>query len=174
MSLLNGYLAPMEYTEDDLAPAEVPVKYGKKELVLREATAEAARLFRNSATRGARLMDDKSVILSEVGEAEITLLANCLFEKFKGGDRPVGASFVRGMLSHIARELFDRAKKISRLDEEPSEAELDKQITELTALRDKKQKAVKGKDGEESGSSPQDGPGDEAKNSPSATTVTSV
>lgn len=144
-------LAPMEYDDDDLAPKEVPVRLGKKDYVLVEAGCEAARLFRNAATRGARLMKDKSVLVGEVGDAEIVLLGECLCERFPGGAlRPVGAAFVRQSIkAEVAKDLFKRAKALGGLSEDVADEDVADRIEELgeelAALKDRQARLVGGR-----------------------------
>lgn len=113
---------------DTLIPAEVPVKIRNKDgtvqsFVLREASAEAARQFRNCATRAAKMQDGRVTGVDGLADAEILLVSHCLFRQNVKADGtpqdvPVSQGELRTWPSKVVSRLFERAKEISELSED--------------------------------------------------------
>ena len=101
-----------------LEPVEVSVTIGGKPYVLREASAADAAAFKNAAMSSARLDDGKVVGIGKAADAEAVLVGRCLHSLQEGGAwKPVGESLVKTWPARITAKLYDRARKISGLDE---------------------------------------------------------
>ena len=119
---------------NDLEPARVPVRYKGRQLVMVEATADAAAKYRNAQMKATKLQDGKPVGIDGFADADPILLSACLFE-VKAGDPlsptaelgPVGTGFVRGMPHRIAKPLLMKLKHISGLNDDESEESLERQ-----------------------------------------------
>lgn len=133
----NGLLTEMNF--EDLEPVEVPVTLRGKKYRLKEANTDAAVKYRNKIVSSAKLGENgKPVLLDGAAEAEPLLVSLCLFEviqtgQHKGKLAPVSLGFVKGLPPRTTAELFQRAKKISGLDEvqEDTVEGLEKQMQDL-------------------------------------------
>ena len=113
---------------DELTPIEIPVTLGKTHYVLREASADAARQYRNSAATGATFKDGGVQTGSHVGDVQPLLVGLCLYEVLEWDEAtqkavkvsitPVGYNTVLKWNERIVKQLFDRAKAISNLGEQ--------------------------------------------------------
>lgn len=123
----------------DLEPKSVRVTLAGEPYLLREASEDAACRFHNAAMRAAKMSDGKVTGVDGVADSEPILVAGCLFKlvKVKGRDveQPVSLQFVRDLPARVVKPLFERAKRISGLDEEP-ESVLRKRIAEDTKKLD--------------------------------------
>ncbi len=155
----------------DLTPITVPVTIGGKKYVLKEASGDAAVKYRNCLLKATKLgPEGKPSSIDGMADAEPLLVSLCLFQIAtsvnKLGDAvtaelPVPIHVVRGWKNQVQKGLFARIKEISDLDENETKEILEKRLAETQRKLD----ALNGKtDGEEEGN---------AKNVPSATTVTS-
>ena len=139
----------------ELNPAEVDVKIGGREYVLREASGDAACKYRNALLKATKLgPNGKPQSLDGVADSEPLLVSLCLFEKYRSGDeikeRPAILPQVRGWPSRVQKTLFDRAKKMSGLDEsEKTKEQIQEQIKELRKKLEELDGAEEGKEGEE-------------------------
>lgn len=124
--------APMEY--EDLAPVRVPVRIGSERYVLMDASADAEAKWRNFQIRCTKIRDNQLSGLDGIADSKIQLIHLCLayanpdgsarmIRVSQGGGKAeevpdlVPLSVIRRFPSRIADDLFERAKKISRLDE---------------------------------------------------------
>jgi hypothetical protein len=131
------------FNDDDLTLVEVPVKIRNEDYILKEADGNVACQYRNASTRCARMNDGKVTGVDGVADVEPFLVSLCLFKVLSTGARvPVDVKVVRSWPSRIIKPLFDRAKEISKLDEDDSEVSLTEQIKKLnerlTKLRESK------------------------------------
>lgn len=111
----NPLLAPMQFTEDFI---EIPVKVGTKDYVLCEANEEVAKQFANKRADAIRQVGDVRRLVG-VGELQSFLLSKCLFELGPDDKRiPVSQSTMLRWRSDVVKQLFERAKAISGLNEE--------------------------------------------------------
>lgn len=142
----------------DLASVEIPVSIAGRAYVLREASEDAARLYRNEQIRGAKLgPDGKPQSIGSVADADSVLLAACLFEKHEDGkDRPLLPIQIRAWPRRITKVLIDKVKEISAIDQPDTPETVRQEINRL-------QETLAGM--EESN-------GAVLKNSPAATTAT--
>lgn len=118
---------------DDLEPISIKVTVNPKpggkprSFILREADADAARVYGNCITQAARFKGDpkKDTFgvshLEGANDAETLLVSRCLFE----GDKLVPLAELKKWKSKVVAMLFDRIKKISDLDKKDA-AELAK------------------------------------------------
>jgi len=132
----------------DLTPIEIPYKIGDKEYVLQEAMSDAAVKWRNASIACTKYgADGNPQGFSKLGDLEPLLVSLCLFEVEDGSGirKPMQESQVRKWPHRIITSLFDKAKKISKLDADVSEEDIEKQIAELQAklaeLRDEDETA---------------------------------
>lgn len=120
---------------DSLVPLEVPVRIKMKDgtirqFVLKEAHAEAARQFRNCATRAAKMTDGRVTGVDGIADAELLLVSLCIFrrdEKADGTtmDVTISQGDIRTWKSKVVTTLFNRVKEISDLSEdEPAQKAL--------------------------------------------------
>ena len=115
----NENEAPLIF--EDLSIVEVSVKIAGEDYILREANGDIAAKYRNAVAActkigtGGRLSE-----LQGVGDVEPKLVAWCLFKQTATvGLQAVPEATVRSWPNRIQRALFDRAKKIGHLEEEP-------------------------------------------------------
>lgn len=121
---------PMNF--DDLTPIEIPVSIGVKQYVLCEATGTAGVAFNNARTKGIKFSNEgKPNSISGVADVEPLLVSLCLFETVEGGRKPVPITTVQSWPYRVMKDLFDRAKEISNLDESETLEDLQKQKTEI-------------------------------------------
>ena len=149
----NGeVLAEDPYAEiiaDEPKPITVPVRVGGKvKYFLAEASADAAKQFRNTAVRGSSMADGVISMGGHVADAEPILLSLCLFYATPDGQMPIDhkgdfdsrklvpMSVIRSWPSRFVEPLYERIKKISKLTMEPDTVEtIDKQIVRLQHRR---------------------------------------
>jgi hypothetical protein len=127
-----------ELTEEftfDLTPIEIKVKVGERHYILREATGEAARTYRNQMTDCLTLGDSgKPRKVSGIASLEPLLVSLCLFDQ---AGNLVPESILIKWPARILRKLYDKAKLISLIDDE------DETVESLTKERDKLDKKLK-------------------------------
>lgn len=156
---------------DDILPHEEPVSIGGKSYTLREASEGAAAVFNNASMRGSKVVDGQLQINAEgTGDLPALLVSLCLFEKYDHGgqtkERPVPITTVKTWRHDIVKQLFDRAKEISRLGGEETEESL------LKTIADAEKKLAKLRAARSNGHASDDEAF--AKNLPPATTVSSA
>jgi hypothetical protein len=118
----------------DLSVREVPVRMGGRRYLLREATAAAACQYRNAVLRSTRLdQDGKPEYVDGLADAGPVLVAGCLFEVDGDGLKPVPLATVRGLPSRVQEQLFDRAKRLSELDQRAPTTDVAKNGPSATA-----------------------------------------
>ncbi len=125
------------FDDMDIAPREVEFKLGGVQHVLKEASADAARRYRNTAVKAAKMSDGKVTGLDGVADVEPLLVSLCLFKREEKGDKPIKLDDVLKMPSRVTKRMFERAKEISDLDEGADEESLRKQIAALQQQLDK-------------------------------------
>jgi hypothetical protein len=106
-------------TEDSLTPIEVPVKYKGEHYVLKEATEEESRRYRNMRLRNIKYGPGGEITSLE-GMADLSsfLVSLCLWKLTADGQRkPVSVAIIRQWPARIVDKLAERAKEISWLDE---------------------------------------------------------
>lgn len=140
---------PIIYTDPGV---EVPVDYRGKKYLLKQATGDAAAKWRNAVAKCAKFTKDGSPAgIVGIGDTEPLLVSLCLFFNDPSDTswfgRPVPEDSVRAFAAPFLRQLFDRAKKISSLNEveqsldglKKQRFELDTKIKELEeAAEDRK------------------------------------
>ena len=98
---------------DDVLPVEVPVQYGGKAYLLKEATGDASCRWRNAALKTAKLgPDGKPVSLEGVADLDPLLVSLCLFEP---DGKPVPLPVIRSWPARVQKRLYEKAKSISQL-----------------------------------------------------------
>lgn len=125
MSIPSDQAHTREIVYEDLAPIEVPIRIGKDRYILREATADAARKWRNSIMSSTTVVDGKVTAVGNLADSEAYLLSMCLYPVRPDthgtvSNKPVHISTILSWPNRIVRPLFERAKVISGLEEETS------------------------------------------------------
>lgn len=114
------------WDDNDLKPREETVTLGQRQFLLKEASADVHRQYQNLIVSGAR-MEGEKVQFGRVADADLYLLAACLFEitSEKRGDQPafvvhraVSAEFARSLPNRVAEPLITAAKKMSNIGQQ--------------------------------------------------------
>lgn len=118
----------------DLKPVQIPVKLpavyaNGSTFMLCEASAGAAKAYRNAATKMAKFTMDgdkpKVTGIGDIGNLEPIVVSECLFRVGGNGElSSVTLPFVEGLPERIVKQLYDRAMEISpALRELPNKVE---------------------------------------------------
>lgn len=108
----------------DVSLAEEHIPIGGKEYVLREASGGAATKYRNAVLACTILgVGGRAQTVKGMASVEPLLVSLCLFEVLEKGERPVKLSVIEGWPARVQEALFERAKRISNLEEEQAERE---------------------------------------------------
>jgi len=106
-----------EFNFDSLELIEVPFRHAGVDYVLREATGEAARQYRNAVIACTQFNSDgKPMSIKNVANVEPLLVHLCSFQAGKMGAQ-VSLDKVKSWPARMVKRLFDKAKEISHLDE---------------------------------------------------------
>jgi hypothetical protein len=98
---------------DDISLREVAVSIQGKGYILREAHGEAARRYRNTLVRSAKLgPDGKPTLIDGIADAEMVLVNECLVDK-SGRKTPI--QVLAGWPNRVLKLLFRRVLDISDL-----------------------------------------------------------
>jgi hypothetical protein len=118
-----------------LDPIKVPVRIDGKPYVIREASEAVAVRYKDLCMAAARMNDGKVSGVVGLAESEPVLVQGCLFEllPLRGDpsdlvERPVSMAFVRALPHKVVKPLFERAQKISDLEERDTVETLRKKI----------------------------------------------
>jgi hypothetical protein len=109
---------------EDITPIEVPVTYGAKSYILKEAGEGAACRFRDAVLRAHRLKDGKLTGMEGIPHVEPLLVSMCLYERVNGAkgqqshDVLVSLATINTWKPQFVSKLFKRAKEISGLNED--------------------------------------------------------
>lgn len=121
----------LKFTKDDLTPQEEPVEIGELKLILREASGKAQSAYQSAAIRGSRVAKSGGEITigDDIGDADLVLLAGCLFYP---NNRSVPRSIIEGWNGRISKAIAKRAKQMSGLDDaEEDPAKIREEIERL-------------------------------------------
>ncbi len=100
----------------DLALIEIPVTIGDKKFILREAMEDAACQYQNALFHGMILGESgKPVKIRNMADTEPLLVSLCLFDAELNTN--VSLETVKALPSRIVKDLFNKAKEISGIDE---------------------------------------------------------
>lgn len=135
----------------DLSSTAIDIPIGKSIYILREASGDAAIKYRNAVLKATKLSDGKVSGLDGLADTEAYLVHLCLFETLRDsagsptGERNVPIPTIRNWPNRVQKALYDRAKKISSLEEKATKESLTKQLNEikkqLAELEDKEKEA---------------------------------
>ena len=131
------------WSEEDLSPREEPVTLGKQEFVIKEASEDVHRQYKNFMVAGAKVEEGR-MTMGKVADADLYLLGACLYEvtdeKTNGTvlahkvHRPANSAFVRLLPHRIADPLVERIKKISGIGQEkPKQEKLEETFRKTAA-----------------------------------------
>lgn len=114
----------------DLVPQEVSVKLGPHVYLLVEASEDAAVEWRNAHTKQVKLTDGKVSGLGAIADCQALLVARCLFRRNPNGTRgqQVPVALIRSWPARVVRDLFERVKRMSDLEERKTRAQLEEEI----------------------------------------------
>jgi hypothetical protein len=128
----------------DIVPVEIPVQYGGKHYILREASGQAIVEWQNAMFSAARLgPDGRPTSLDGAGNADMVLLALSLYEADEEGKLRtnklgypdprylVPQSTIKAWPGRVQDRLLKRLRVISEMDEGENEETLTKRIEEL-------------------------------------------
>jgi hypothetical protein len=128
------FLEPMEFTVEDVSIAEVSLKIGGSDYILKEANGGIATEYRNATMKGFILGENgKPVRIDGLASIEPLLVSRCLIKVETDGNRAaVPITTIKLWPAKVLKALYQRCKDISELtEEEATEEELEKQIAEL-------------------------------------------
>jgi hypothetical protein len=159
-----------------LDPIRVPVTINGRKYMLCEADEAVACRWRNEQLRNTKINSaTKAVTVEGMADTEPFLVHLCLFQcddegklrtKDDGSPDPryvVPLPVIRKWPPHLVKDLFERAKQISRLTDDEKPKSLEELDAEIADLQQKRDALLRGVVSDE-----------ESKNSPGATTGTSV
>ncbi len=137
----------LELDFDDLEPISIPIKIRGKRYILKEASANDARKWRNAIFAQTRMHDGKISGLGNVADSEALLVSLCLYEVkpyapetgYKPEEIPVPLKTVLEWPNKLVKPLFTHARRISDLEEKETpdtEESLTAEITRLTTKLD--------------------------------------
>ena len=107
-----------EFDFSALIPVVIPVRYGERDFVLKEADGEAAATYRNAAMKAARFVDGKVTNIEGLADVEALLVSLCLFEvKPDGSHGRLALGFVKSLPARMLKKLYEKAMEISDLNE---------------------------------------------------------
>lgn len=98
----------------DLSLREESVTIGGQQYVLREADGEASTRYANARLKYTEVQGDRVVAVDGMADTEPLLVSMCLFTP---DGRPVPLVVIRKWPGRVQRSLFDRAKRISDIDQ---------------------------------------------------------
>ncbi len=132
-----------EMNFDDLTLIEVPVKIQGKKYVLREASGDAACKWRNMLLKSTKLgPDGRPTSIDGMADSDPYLVSLCLFEVTDKGDKAVPLHTIRAWPNRVQKDLCERAKAISCLEEQQDTKEalvekMDRLKEQLATMEDK-------------------------------------
>lgn len=128
---------------EDITRQQVPVKIAGEDYVLIEANGDVVYKYRNAVLKATRMSSTgKLQSVDGLADTEPLLVSLCMFKVIQGMDgkpkhHPVSLATVRAWPAHVCKALFDKAKAISRLDEDRDTVKtLDEKILELQQRRE--------------------------------------
>lgn len=148
---MNSSTEPVNY---DISLIKFPVTYRGTKMWATEADGEAAGKYRAASLRGVE-MDIKedgsrtSKKMDSIVDTEPVLVSQCLYLAGDDGELRLNSdgdpekaflvplSKVKKFPSRLQKELFERIKSVSDLDESDTVEKLDKEIAKLQARKDK-------------------------------------
>lgn len=152
---------------DDLVVRQETVPIMGRKYILREPDGEAATKYRNAQAKSYRMVDGKLSSIEGVADCEPILISACLYYADDKGNlrtTPDGDPDVRYRVppqkvktwpARVQNKLFDACIEMGGLNEGDNEEAVEKQIQvlqdRLKAMREKKERARKDKEGEPEG-----------------------
>lgn len=147
------------FLEEDLQPRRFKFNHDGKRYLVTEASAGAAREYKNACFKATKLSAGKVSSLEGMADVEPLLVSLCTFEVPATGDPiPVSRETVNGWQHRMTQKIYDKIKEVSDLSDPTGEEGLVKEIARL----EKKLEKVRA-----------DKAGGPAKNAPKATAASS-
>ena len=123
---------PMVFTGEDLEPISVSVDLGGKAYTLRQATPGLVSKYEAAKLKGGTINPDGSVTLADdpdrAARLKVLLVQGCLTQDGAGS---VPETFAQNLPPWVLDGLFERAKAISRIDQDWTVASLERYIADL-------------------------------------------
>ncbi len=122
-----------EIDYSNLEPIQIPVKVGKKQYILREASGDAHVQWRNAIDAATVYNEDgKRSGYKNLADVEPFLVSLCLVEIGENGAvSAVTANEVRGWPQRVIKRLHDKVNEISEFNDDETEASLNKQLADI-------------------------------------------
>jgi hypothetical protein len=148
----------------DLKPVEIPVTLpGGKRYILREASAGEIKTWRNAMQRSIKMTDGKITGATNMADNDVLLVGLCLHPCNADGEMlldrdknplPTAPKTIEAMTYQIQKQLKLTIEKISRLEDDETEEQIEARMTadtlKLRKLRGGRNgKAEKGSEGED-------------------------
>lgn len=103
-----------EFDVGDLVPKVISFKSGNRKFALKEATADAARIYHNHLSSAAQVDDEGKVRgVKQLSDAETIVLAECVIEMTGGKAEKVPLETIRTWRYEVTSVLFDKLKEMS-------------------------------------------------------------
>ena len=113
---------------------------------MREATADAARVWKNAMAKAVKLgADGKPTSIDGLSDTDSLLVSLCVFDVARNG--PVPITVVRAWPNRVVDSLFRKIKEISMLEDMENEDFLSKRIGADRAKLEEIQAAKRSKNG---------------------------
>ena len=123
---------------DSLDLIRVPVKIAGTAYVLQEATAGAARDYRNEQMKKFKISDGKMTGMEGAADLDLILVSLCLFQEMStpGVYQPVPLIKVQEWPDRVVKALATKAKDISDLEDKDTLETVDTKIADLQKKRE--------------------------------------
>lgn len=134
----------LTFDEKDLAPIEIPVKLGNRNLVIVEAPEGLASKYQSAQMRSMKMIENadgsKTANITDITDTQALLLSFCLFEVTEtGGRKTIPLDEIKRLPHRIVQPLFEKAEEISGLKMKETEETLTKRLKDtqdkLTKIR---------------------------------------
>jgi len=121
------------YNYDDDVPDEFRFTVNRTNYILREPSEDVNVRLRTQQFRNARMTDGKiTQNLDSLAESQVILLAGCVvYADGPNMDKLISAKDIKTWPSRVTKDVFMRARKMGRMDEEDTEENLTARIKEL-------------------------------------------
>jgi hypothetical protein len=151
---MSSQLQDVVFDFDDISLKEKPVRIGDKRYILREASGEAGRIYKNAVQAAIKYGEDGEISsITGMADTRTLLLSHCLIEADSQTLQPVyierdGKSLpkfvhltiIRSWPTRISEPMVEWVKTVSELSEPDTVENIDKQIK---ALQKRKAKLLK-------------------------------
>ena len=128
---------------DSLEPVLIPVRYQKRHYLLREASEGAFCVYQSAVFKSLKIQDGKPVAAEGISETDTLLVSQCLYEVQEqgvlrltphGDPDPkylVPLATIRGWPRRIVKDLHQKLRSISGMDDRRTPEEVEKELAKL-------------------------------------------